>query len=114
MALAFGVRLRRLREAKKLASQYYDLPAYRGMSTEDSEHASQILSMANDLVSYGKARNRADALRALMTFDAEGVQLARRASRMGANPARARFRKQNPLFAEFYSSISPLTTEPSG
>lgn len=106
--------VRQLREAKKLASEYYALPAYRGMSTEESERASQILSMANDLVSYGKARNRAAALRLLTSFDAEGVQLARRASRRGPNPARARFRKQNPLFAEFYSSISPLTTEPSG
>lgn len=101
--------VRELRQARKAAAAYYQLPAYRGMSVEDAERASEVLGIANDLVSFGEARNRQDALRILRREDPEGVRLARIAAVRGSNPARAKMRRENPLFAKFYSSISSVS-----
>lgn len=99
--------VRELREARKLASQYYAIPQYRGMSLEDSEKASQVLTIAADMVKFGQARNRGHALRMLREEGrGDEVQLARVALRRKANPERAAFRKSNELFAKYYSEAS--------
>jgi hypothetical protein len=69
-----------------------------------------VLAAASDLVSFGQARDHEMALRKIATIDPEGVRLAKRASRRGPNPARARFRKApaNALYAKFYSSAAPM------
>lgn len=100
--------VRELREAKQLAREYYDIPAYRGMNVQQAERAGQILAIANDMVSFGQARDRRDALRQIARVSPQDAMLARRASRMGANPARERFRKTHPLFAKYYAD-TPAT-----
>ena len=100
--------LRRYREARLLADEYYSIPAYRGMSVEDSRKASAIMQAANTMVSYGYARDRQHALRLLAGSDPEGVKLAQMASQRGPNPARERWRKnpKNRLFVEFYGDAT--------
>lgn len=97
--------VREYREAQKLASAYYAMSAYRGLTPEESQRASQILAAAQDMVSFGLARNMDRAFRELSREDPEGVKLARRAQRRGPNRERQRFRRENPLMAKFYSDI---------
>lgn len=100
--------VRDLREAKKLARAYYQLPAYAGMNPVDAEHAGEVLAIANDMVAFGHARNQDEALRIIARTDALGAQLAKMAKKKGPNPARARFRKSQPLFAKYYSDVPVL------
>lgn len=100
--------VRELREAKKLARAYYQLPAYAGMNPVDAEHAGEVLAIANDMVAFGHARNQDEALRIIARTDALGAQLAKMAKKKGPNPARARFRKSQPLFAKYYSDVPVL------
>jgi len=98
--------VRELREARKLAAEYYQIPAYRGMSVEEAEQASAVLNIANDLVAFGQARDRHAALMILRrAMDPAVFRLAYRAQIVGSNPARERFRHRNPLFAKYYSDI---------
>lgn len=96
--------LRQLREARKLASQYYDIPAFRGMSVEDAEVARRIIQQATDMVAFGFARDRQHALGLLGAETPQGVRLARIALLRGPNPLRRQFRRdpRNRLFAKFY------------
>ncbi len=100
--------LREYRQAQRLARVYYAMPAYMGMSAEDSEKAQSVLGTARGLVIAGRARNQAQALAMLSKQDPKGVSAARRASGRPANPARAQFRQKNPLFGKFYSEAITL------
>lgn len=100
--------LRQYRQARDLAKDYYAMPAYRGMSVEDSQAASAIIAASNSMVAYGYARDRDDALRKLRETDADGVRLAQTALRRGANPDRQRWRRdpKNRLFSTFYADFT--------
>lgn len=100
--------VRELREAKKLAKAYYEIPGYRGMTVDEAEKAGEFLSLANDLVAHGKARNRRHALVLLREYDEEGAKLAMKAARVGANPERKKFRVANPTFGKYYSSAGAV------
>lgn len=104
---AVGVRdnaaVRELREARKLAAAYYAIPRFKGMTVEESEQAGEVLRIASDMVKFGQARNRGHAFVLLRGVDPDGVALARKAARKGSNPERAAFRKENALFAKYYS-----------
>lgn len=100
--------LREYREAQKLAKKYYDIPAYRGMTLKDSRRAGEILKLAQGMVQSGEARNTKHALALLTAYDAEGVTLARRATRLGSNPQRRQFRLANPLFGRFYTNAASV------
>lgn len=102
--------VREYRQAREIAERYYAIPAYRGMSVQDGQKAGQALNAASDMVRYGMARNRDDALRQIARIDPTAARLAREAERRGSNPARERFRKDpaNALFARFYSD-APVT-----
>ena len=98
---------RELREARKEASAYYAIPRYRGLSLEEGDQASEVLTIASDMVRYGQARNRGHAFRLLREQGmTDAVRLAQRALRRGANPEREKFRKSSPLFAKYYSEAS--------
>ncbi|GIW17444.1 MAG: hypothetical protein KatS3mg064_0601 [Tepidiforma sp.] len=100
--------LREFREAQKLAKEYYQIPAYRGMSLEDAQRASEVLQVAQGLVRAGQARDTNRALAMMTASDPEGVVLARRALRRGANPARRRFRLEHPEFGRFYTNAAAI------
>lgn len=97
--------LREYRAAKLVSNEYWKIPAYRGMTADESRKAAGILAEAQDMVSFGRARDMARALATLYKRDPEGVRLARRAQRVGANPARKKFRAAHPEMARFYSDI---------
>jgi len=97
--------LREYRAAKLVSNEYWKIPAYRGMTADESRKASAILAEAQDMVSFGRARDMARALATLYKRDPEGVRLARRAQRVGANPARKKYRAAHPEMARFYSDI---------
>ncbi len=103
--------MREYREARRQADEYYSIPAYRGMSLEDSREAGAILAAASDMVRFGQARSRDHALRLLSESDPEAVRLARRAARVGANPVRKGWRRDpaHAAFGRFYSSIAAPT-----
>jgi len=98
------------RKARKLANEFYDIPAYRGLSVEESEAASGAMAMASGLVSNGAARSRNHAYILLMEqglLDEDAVLSAKLAVRAGSNPERKAFRAANPAFGRFYSA-TPL------
>lgn len=97
--------LREYRAAKKVAAAYYEIPAYKGMTIDESRRASAILREAQDMASFGISRDMKAALNELYKRDPDGVRLARRAQRMGPNPERKRFRAGHPEMARFYSDI---------
>lgn len=104
---AVGVRdnqtLRDYREAKNVADAYYELPAYQGMSTEESRRAGTALARAQDLVSFGRANSIKEALLD-PSIDPKDGDLAMMALAFGSNPERKLFRQdpRNKLFAKFY------------
>ena len=100
------------REARVLANEYYSIPAYRTMTVDESKIASKALSYASQMVRFGQARNRNQALSRISTiFGPEWSRAARKAIKVGANPARKRFIKANSLFTKFYSGLPTLLLE---
>lgn len=103
--------MREYRQAKSLAAEYYAIPAYEGMTVEDSTRATEIITRANALTSNGRAANRAAALQRMVNSgeitEAER-QLAVQAAKAGSNPARRAFRVDptNKLFNKFYSDLT--------
>jgi hypothetical protein len=105
--------LRAYRQASKLASEYYNIPAYRGMTVQESERATEVTAQANGLVSNGVAPTRYRALTMLIekgTITAEDRVLVNRAASVGGNPARKAFRAANPEFGRFYSDTPGFDT----
>lgn len=96
--------VRELRAARKEAAAYYQIPRFKGMTLEEGEAAGEILKIAADMVKFGEARNRGHAFRLLKESGREAeVTLAKKALRRKSNPERADFRKNNALFAKYYS-----------
>jgi hypothetical protein len=98
------------RRARAQAKEYYQIPAFKGLTKEQSEKASEVLSMANSYVSVGAAPGRKQALQMLVDkgiISAQEANLALVAAKNGANPERKAFRVSHPEFAKFYSD-APL------
>lgn len=93
--------LRRYRKAQEQAREYYAIPAYIGMTLEESARVTEITQLANNLVATGRAANRDHAMR--LIGDPEGARLAKAAN---PNPERARYRRENPEFALFYNGLT--------
>jgi len=118
--------LRKFREAKAQAAQYYEIPAYVGMTTEESDRATDVISRAQALSSNGYASSRKAALAQLVQrgeITQQDMALAVRAAKVGPNPARKRFRTDpgNEAFRTFYqdltaaeAAVTPTFLGPSG
>ncbi len=100
--------LRKYREAQKLASAYYSIPAYRGLSLEDGQTAGRVIGVAQAMVSAGQARTMRQAFAILSQQDKDAVRLARIAMNRGANPERKKFRRANPLYSAFYGDVAAI------
>lgn len=100
--------LREFRKARELATEYYSIPAFRGMSLEESRAASAYMQAMNTMVSYGYARDRQHAMRLIAQVDPEAVGLIRQAEMFGRNPARERWRfdPDHALFHKFYGQAT--------
>jgi hypothetical protein len=94
------------RAAQKVAQKYYAIPRWQGMTREQSDQASRVLSEASAMVSYGQARSIRQAVLLLTENDPELRQLALRAARSRPNPEREKMRKSEPLLALFYSELA--------
>lgn len=94
-----------LRVARKQAQEYYQIPAFRGLSLEEGDRASAVIAQAKALTSAGQAPTARVAYGMLMeSGDAteEDVRLAIIASRAGSNIERKQYRVSHPEFARFY------------
>jgi len=108
--------LREFRKAKDLATDYYAIPAFKGMALEDSQRASDVLKRADALSSTGRAASRKAALIRLVQtgeISPEEHALALRASKVGFNPARRAFRvdPDNSVFVKFYTDLTASEAE---
>lgn len=108
--------LRKFREAKAQAAEYYAIPAYLGMSTEEADRATEVISRAQALSSNGYAPTRKAALAQLVQrgeITQQDMALAIRAGQVGPNPARKRFRTDpgNEAFRTFYQDLTAAEAE---
>jgi len=94
------------RAAQKVAQKYYAIPRWKGMTREQSDQASRVLSAASAMVSYGQARSIRQGILLLTENNPELRQLALRAARSRPNPEREKMRKSEPLLALFYSELA--------
>jgi len=93
--------------AEAVAGEYYKIPAFLGVSPEDSQTISGVLAEASDRVSIGKAVNRKAAILQIYEDGRLPDSLLRTvlyAERL-RNPEREIFRKSNPDAFWWYSDI---------
>jgi hypothetical protein len=102
------------RAAQKVAQKYYAIPRWRGMTREQSDQASRVLSAASAMVSYGQARSVRQGILLLTENNPELRQLALRAARSRPNPEREKMRKSEPLLALFYSELAGVPRDLPG
>jgi len=97
--------MREYRQAQQQAAEYYDMPLYAGLNTEESYRASRVLGAARDMVSFGQVGNVRHAIQILTEGDKALADLVHRANRARSNPERAAYRRTHPLLAKYYSDI---------
>jgi hypothetical protein len=97
--------MRRLREARKQAREYFRIPAYAGMTVEEAERIQEILAITGDMVTNRQVPGYRAGLAALLErglITEDEVRKAILAQRMGTNPERRAFALEHPEFAQFY------------
>jgi len=97
--------MREFRVARKEAQEYYELPAYAGLTAAEGEVARPILDITRTLVSNNRARDYRHALAMLTEMDyitEADARLAVMATKGGSSPERKQYRLTHPTFAKFY------------
>src|SRR5690606_18364343 len=98
--------MQEFRRAQQQAREYYQIPAYRGMTIEDSRRATEVLNLVNAYVAAGEAANRRHAYQLVVArglVTEEDVRLAIEAVKRGTNPERKKFRAEHAEFRKFYT-----------
>lgn len=95
--------LQALRRAQAQAKQYYAIPKYLGMTSEQSDRADAVLKLASGYAGP-TALGLEKLVKAGKITDADRT-LAFRAQNVGTNPERKKFLADNPEFAVFYEGL---------